>query len=196
MADAFIGEIRAIGFGYVPEGWLECDGTVYNIRQFQALASLVGNHFGGDGRDTFGVPDLRGTLALGCSSQMPLGVKQGASTATLTVSQLASHTHAATWASTGGTPLSVAIDVADGAAKSGQNPAGGFLATSDLSYTTYAPASTSPGATLGGTSVGVSGGSAAIAVATQGTSTPFSLLPSYVAMRYIIAWDGVYPVRP
>ncbi len=58
MSDSFIGQIDWFAFGYVPGGYLACDGTVYNISQYPPLASLLGTVYGGDGRNTFGVPNL------------------------------------------------------------------------------------------------------------------------------------------
>lgn len=64
MSDCYIGEVRAFPYTYIPEGWLLCDGTKYNVSQFQALASLLGDSFGGNWPNTFGVPDLRQRVAV------------------------------------------------------------------------------------------------------------------------------------
>ncbi len=60
MTEPFLGEIRAFGFDFTPRGWAACDGQLLQIMQYQALYSLIGTKYGGDGRTTFGLPDLRG----------------------------------------------------------------------------------------------------------------------------------------
>jgi len=69
MSEPFIGEIRMVGFTYAPEGWADCDGRLLQIAQYQALYALLGTTYGGDGRTTFGLPDLRG--------RVPINVGQG-----------------------------------------------------------------------------------------------------------------------
>lgn len=98
MSEPFIGEIRANGFNFAPRGWAFCDGQLLPISQNTALFSLLGTIYGGDGRSTFGLPDLRGRAALHMGTGPGLtpkiiGQKSGAETNTLNVTQLASHTH-------------------------------------------------------------------------------------------------------
>ena len=98
MSEPFIGEIRANGFNFAPRGWAFCDGQLLPISQNSALFSLLGTTYGGDGRSTFGLPDLQGRAALHMGqgpglSNRPLGQKSGAETNTLNVNQLASHNH-------------------------------------------------------------------------------------------------------
>jgi len=76
MADAYIGEIRALPYTRVPEGWLRCDGGIYQIVQFQALFSVIWNKFGGNGSSTFGVPNLAGNAALGIGTGPGLTPRQ------------------------------------------------------------------------------------------------------------------------
>ena len=98
MSEPFIGEIRANGFSFAPRGWAFCDGQLLPVSQNSALFSLLGTTYGGDGRTTFGLPDLQGRAALHMGqgpglSNRSLGQKSGAETNTLNVNQLASHDH-------------------------------------------------------------------------------------------------------
>ena len=96
--EPFLGQITAFGFNFPPRGWAQCDGQLLPISQYSALFSLLGTMYGGDGRSTFALPDLRGRTALhlgagpGLTSRN-IGQKSGAETNTLTVNQLPSHTH-------------------------------------------------------------------------------------------------------
>ena len=200
--DAFVGEIRAFGFNFTPSGWLPCDGTVYPIISYQALASLLGTSFGGDGRSTFGVPDLRvripfgsGTSAYGKFCQY--GKRDGGSTTTLQANQMPAHTHQATFTPAGSQPLSVSITVANAPANQA-SPSGNYLAQSGGGVEMYAPVGTPPVVALGGVSVQITAGAGTVDVTPSGAPTPapVDLLPSHVAMRFFICVDGIYPVRP
>lgn len=104
--DPFIGEIRiwtGVGNFAQPEGWLLCQGQTLQIRSYQALFALIGTTYGGDGVNTFGIPDLRGRFVIGTGAPLaPLvnryvaGQKGGVETVQLTVNNLAAHTHSAT----------------------------------------------------------------------------------------------------
>lgn len=94
----FIGQIQAFGFNFAPRGWAKCEGQLLAISQYNALFSLLGTMYGGDGRTTFGLPDLRGRSIVGMGngaglSNITQGEKGGAENTTLTVSNLPSHTH-------------------------------------------------------------------------------------------------------
>jgi microcystin-dependent protein len=93
MADPFLGEIRPFAFGVIPRGWLPCEGQVLPINQNQALFSLLGTTYGGNGVNTFQLPDLRGRLPLGSSQNYPPGTVGGEATHTLTVNETPAHTH-------------------------------------------------------------------------------------------------------
>ena len=71
MADPFIGEVRTFGFAFAPKYWARCDGQVIEISQNPALFSIVGNTYGGDGKTTFALPDLRGMTAAGATTAAP-----------------------------------------------------------------------------------------------------------------------------
>jgi microcystin-dependent protein len=99
MSEPFLAEIKIVGFNFAPRGWSFCDGQLLPINQNQSLYSLLGTTYGGDGRTTFGLPDLRGRAPLspGSNSQ---GQKSGSETNTLAVTEMPSHTHAVMASST------------------------------------------------------------------------------------------------
>src|SRR3954447_11012246 len=93
MADPFVAEIRIFPFNFAPKGWAWCNGQLLPIAQNQALFSLLGTTFGGDGRQTFGLPDLRGRSPIHEGSGHTLGEKGGEQGHTLSTSELPTHTH-------------------------------------------------------------------------------------------------------
>lgn len=101
--DNFLGEIRLFSWPKIPHGWLPCDGRVLTIQTYPALYSLLGVQYGGDGKNTFGLPDLRGRVAIGLNSQASaipprpvrtLGQKGGTETVMLPATALIEHNHA------------------------------------------------------------------------------------------------------
>lgn len=161
--DAFMGTVLAVGFNYPPRGWLFCNGQTVPIQQNSAMFALLGTMYGGDGQNTFGIPDLRGRVVVGSQAQGPglqnvaQGEKAGANNATvisngtatinLTTANMPSHTHTATMSLTG------------------------LSATSTLNATSNGPGSTAPSnnATLCATGTGPT--SAAVYLATTGPAT-------------------------
>ena len=98
MSEPFVGEIRMFAGNFAPRGWAFCDGQLLAVSQNDALFSLLGTIYGGDGRTTFGLPDLRGRVPIHAGSgpglsPRRLGAKSGAENVTLTVNQLPSHRH-------------------------------------------------------------------------------------------------------
>lgn len=98
MADPFIGTIMAFGFNFPPVGWALCNGQLLSIAENDALFSLLGTTYGGDGVNTFGVPDLRGRSPLNVGtgpglSTYALGQLSGTESVTLQLGQLPAHTH-------------------------------------------------------------------------------------------------------
>src|SRR4051794_15520388 len=94
MAEPFLSEIRLMSFGFAPKGWALCDGQLLPINQNQALFSLLGTTFGGDGRVNFALPDLRGRIPIHVGSGNTLGERGGEQAHTLSISELPTHTHA------------------------------------------------------------------------------------------------------
>lgn len=95
MSEPFLAEIRMVGFNFAPRGWAFCDGQILPINQNQSLYSLVGTTYGGDGRTSFALPDLRGRTPVHASTDYSQGQKSGAETVSLTTAQVPSHTHTA-----------------------------------------------------------------------------------------------------
>jgi microcystin-dependent protein len=157
-----------VGFGFAPKGWALCDGQLLSIAQNQALFSLLGTWFGGDGIRTFGLPDLRGRTPVGLSGDP--GEMRGSETVTLTAEQLAAHSHAfeaTTAAGPGGRP----------------GPATGKLfGASASTQTIYAQAS-NPVAL------------APVNISPAGGGQPHANMQPYLTVNFIIALVGIYPSR-
>lgn len=93
-ATPFVGQIMPAGFGITPKGWAPCNGALLAINQNQALFSLIGTTYGGDGIRTFALPDLRGRAVLGCNfNSVPWGLVSGTENVTLSTQQLPAHNH-------------------------------------------------------------------------------------------------------
>ena len=128
MASPYVGEIRLFAGLFAPENWALCQGQLLQINTYQALYSLVGTTYGGDGRTTFGIPDLRGRLVIGTGTVTPttsayaLGQTGGATSVTLTEAQLPAHTHGL---------------LASTAAATATSPAGAVLADPSDQYNSF-----------------------------------------------------------
>ncbi len=169
--DPFIGEIKIVPYNFAPRGWAFCDGQLLAIGQNQALFSLLGTTYGGDGRTTFALPDLRGRFPLGAGNgpgltPVNLGEKSGRESYTLTVANLPAHTH----------PL-----LGNQTEASAISPSGNTLAAKARVplYTSEAP-----NVPMNAQSVGATGGNA-----------PYEVTPPYTSVNYIIALVGIYPSR-
>lgn len=95
MAEPFLGEVRLFSFEFAPRGWALCNGQLLPINQNQALFSLLGTTFGGDGRVNFALPDLRGRVPIHVGSGHTLGERGGEQAHTLSTAELPTHTHLA-----------------------------------------------------------------------------------------------------
>ena len=96
MSDPFLGELRLFALPFAPRGWAACDGQVLEIARNEALFSLIGTTFGGDGKATFALPDLRGRTPIGIdggTADLSLGARGGAERVALTIADLAPHRH-------------------------------------------------------------------------------------------------------
>ncbi len=93
MSEPFLAEIRIVGFNFAPKGWAFCDGQILPINQNQSLYSLLGTTYGGDGRTSFALPDLRSRTPIHKSDGHILGQKAGSETVTLTTAEMAAHSH-------------------------------------------------------------------------------------------------------
>ncbi len=170
MSDPILGEIRCFGFNFAPRGWAACDGQLLPINSNQALFALLGTTYGGDGRTTFALPDLRGRVGVGEGSgpglsQYRSGQSGGEETVTLTVDQLAAHGHGVT--------------AMKGRGKA-RTPVGRFLAK------------VTRGKAYGPTGDVQMNGSM---IAETGGDQPHDNVQPYLALNYCIALQGVFPSR-
>ena len=171
MADPYLGEIRQVGFSFAPRYWAQCNGQLLPIQQNQALFSLLGTQFGGDGIRTFGLPDLRGRSPIGQGSGVVMGEAQGAEKVTMTVAQMPLHTHLVSASTTAGTAGDPTGQVWASVSDSSGNPNPGFTETAP--NVTMDPAALSP----------------------AGGSQPIPILQPYNVVNYIIALSGIFPSR-
>ena len=183
--EPFIAQIMMFGGNFAPRGWALCDGQLLSISQNTALFSILGTTYGGDGRTTFGLPDLRGRVAVhqGDGPGLPpvsLGEKAGSATTTLTVQNLPSHTHDATVTST----LSVGVSTATA---NGDDPDGAVLGAGPEIFTS--------GAADSQMSTNSIAGDVTVANTNTGDGTSFSNQPPFQGVNYIIALTGVFPSR-
>jgi microcystin-dependent protein len=171
VSEPFLAEIRMVGFNFAPRGWAMCDGQILPINQNQALYSLVGISYGGNGSTTFGLPDLRGRTPVhaGFAGGVLLGQSGGEEAHALTTSELPSHTHTL---------------LASGDQGSDDSPAGNAPASkprrSTSQYTTPNP-SLVP---MAATQIGNTGG-----------SQPHNNMQPCIALNFVIALQGVFPSR-
>ncbi|WP_299209572.1 tail fiber protein [uncultured Dokdonia sp.] len=178
--DPFLGEIKLFAGNFAPRSWAYCDGQLLAISQYSALFSILGTTYGGDGRTTFALPDLRGRAAIhpgngpGLSTYR-LGQRGGQEQIHLTISNLPSHNHTATSATT--------VNVGDN--NNEDEPDGNFLGTGQV-YSSAAAAGSklSDSAVTTATTIGMNGG-----------QQPYSNLQPFLGVHYIIALQGVFPSR-
>lgn len=102
MSEPFLGEIRIVSFNFAPRGWAQCNAQLLPINQNQALFSLLGTTYGGNGQTTFGLPDFRGCAPIHFGNNFNLGQKGGEPTHTLTQQETPTHTHTAQASSVNG----------------------------------------------------------------------------------------------
>lgn len=214
--DANIGLVTDYAFNWAPRGWLACNGQLVNLGNNTALFSLLGTVYGGDGRTTFGVPDLRGRCRMGQGTgpgltARALGQKIGEEYHTLTQAEMSAHNHAATFIPTGGSagvPLTATLRAAVVNATSNTPSDGAYLATTAINaasgnqdkpeyiyYTGATPTQTAAlaGLTVSGGGGGITGGT--VTVGNAGGSTPFSILSPMQVLNPCICADGIYPSR-
>lgn len=166
MSEPFLAEIRMVGFNFAPRGWAFCDGQILPINQNQSLYSLLGTTYGGDGRTSLGLPDLRGRAPMHFNGSHPLGQKGGQETHTLQVSEMPAHNHNLN---------------ASGAETGGITPGGNVLANA--------------GASLYTDQIAVNKGQLrASTIGTVGGQAHNNMQPT-LAIRFCIALRGLFPSR-
>jgi microcystin-dependent protein len=174
MAEPFVGQIITTGFNFAPRGYATCDGQILPIAQNTALFSLLGTQFGGDGRVTFGLPDLRGRIPMhqgqgpGLTNRV-MGESAGEQAHTLITSEMPMHNHLLMTSNLGG---------------GSGTPNGNFLsASSDVAVADfYRP--TSDGSALNPQSISLAGG-----------SQPHDNMQPYQVISFSIALEGIFPSR-
>lgn len=174
MAEPFIGQMIMTGFNFAPRGYALCSGQLLSIAQNTALFSLLGTYYGGDGRVTFGLPDMRGRIpnhqgqGLGLTPRT-LGEQSGAETVTLISSEMPTHNHQVMTTNVAGALPS---------------PGGNFIAASSDGNASASFRPTSDGSTLNPQTVGLAGG-----------SQPHPNMQPYLVISFSIALEGIYPSR-
>jgi microcystin-dependent protein len=169
MGQPYIGEIRMFGGNFAPQGWAFCNGQLLAISQYDALFNLIGTTYGGDGVNTFGLPNLISRVPIhqgqsaGTSSYV-LGEMAGAETVTLTVQQVPVHTH---------------LPLCRSAGSDSPNPQSAYWGASEA--TQYAAASSATAFMNSG------------AILAAGGNQPHDNLPPYLAINFIISLFGIFP---
>jgi microcystin-dependent protein len=166
MSEPFLGQISLFGFNFAPRGWATCDGQLMSINQNQALFSLLGTTYGGDGISTFALPDLRGRAGMHVGPSHVLGELDGSESVALLIQEIPAHTHAANCSDAPGTAPA---------------PAGNLWARDSLGNSEY---SATAGITLAADAIGPAGGGAV-----HDNMAPFQVV------NFCIALEGIYPSR-
>lgn len=163
MYEPYLGEIQWVAFNFAPKGWALCNGQLLPISQNEALFSLLGVTYGGDGRANFALPDLRGRLIEGVGVD-PLGTRKGTETHTLTAAEMPTHLH--------GYPVS------DRRGTTGDPQTGVAFASGVRAFASPAAANASlgPGA-----------------VTNAGSGQPHQNMQPYLVLNAVIALQGVFP---
>lgn len=178
MSEPFIGEIRLYPFNFAPRNWALCQGQLLAISQNTALFSLLGTNFGGDGRSSFGLPDLRGAVPAGAGqgpglSAYSVGQTAGAATVTLNQSQMPSHNH------------TFNADTAEGTATASSNALLAKAAKGPRGEQVLGQVYSPNGPNVAMAPLGASGG-----------GQPHNNMQPYLTLNYCIALAGVFPIRP
>lgn len=223
MSEPFIGEIKLFAGTFAPRNWAFCDGQILPISQNQSLFSILGTIYGGDGRSTFGLPDLRSRVPVHANTSnqqgltpYPLGTRYGVETVALAQSEIPAHSHGAVAdtsqlaivVDTSG--LSVDVDTSGMGAKVGvstddqetNNPSGNVLARAN-GYNSETPNAQlggveltgSASGTIAGTATASASGNLPVAIGNTGGSGAHENRQPFLALNYIIALDGIYPPR-
>lgn len=182
-----IGEIRLFAANFAPKYWAYCQGQLLQISQNQALFSILGTTYGGDGRTTFALPDLRGRTALGQGqgtnlSLCTLGEKDGEATHTLIINEMPNHTHASSITATANASMQCLNDSA-----STESPEGAYIAS--IGQNQFAPTNNN---SMGITPATVT---ANLSIGISGSSQAHQNMQPYLGMNYVICLTGIFPSR-
>ncbi len=166
MSTPFIAEIKIVSFNFAPKGWALCNGQLLPINQNQALFSLLGTTYGGNGTTNFALPNLQGRVPFHMGSGLTLGENGGEAAHTLNISELPAHTHTPVGSSSNPSAASPAGNLWAAAAN------GGYMDPSNTpSNTSLNPASITP---------------------TGGNQAPENMSP-YLVLNFCIALQGIFP---
>lgn len=165
--DQYIGEIKIVSQSFAPRGWALCNGQLLAIAQNQALFSILGTTYGGNGVTTFALPNLQGRTPLGFSGTYPLGAVVGSPTNTLLLSQLPAHNH---------------LLQANSAAGNTNAPLNNYFADTgigDDEYTNLSPNTVMSPSVL----------------SSVGSNLPVPTMQPYLGITFIVALTGIFPSR-
>lgn len=166
--EPYVGQIMAVAFGRAPENWALCNGQLVSVAQYQALFSLIGTYFGGNGTTTFALPDLRGRTIRGLSDAP--GLMGGVENVTLLMAEMPVHNHS----------FSASPQVAAGGRSPLRANNNSFAAAANGATIYDAPFALTP----------LSGN-----IAPTGGSQPHNNMQPYTTLNYIISLTGIYPSR-
>lgn len=196
MSEPFLAQIIMFGGNFAPRGWAFCDGQLLPISQYQALFSILGTTYGGDGRTTFGLPELRGRYAMhegtgpGLTPR-PLGQRSGQETVTLNALQIPSHTHVV-GPTSAAVPLVGNVNAVDDDGTE-DDASGHAIANSE---NTFAAATPNEAMAAGSVSADIpSGTNFGQTTLATGGSQSHNNMPPYMVVNYIIALQGLFPSR-
>lgn len=165
MATPYLSELRMFSFNFAPKGWAQCNGQLLPINQNQALFSLLGTAYGGNGQTTFALPDLRGRTPMHAGAGYVQGQTGGQTAHTITMSEMPAHNH---------------LVMASSNAPNAATPGGNFFA----SNTSFTPYGTAPNTTMAPSDVTNIGG-----------SQPHNNMAPYLVINICIALQGIFPSR-
>ena len=163
MAEPLLSEIRIFSFGFAPKGWAQCNGQLLPINQNQALFSLLGTTYGGDGRVNFALPELRGRVPMHVGDGLTLGQRGGEEVHTINVNEMPTHTHPAKASDNGPTVTP---------------PTNNFWA----SNTGFTPYGSMADTAMSPQAIGNTGG-----------SQPHENRSPFLTLNYCIALQGIFP---
>jgi microcystin-dependent protein len=167
MAEPFLSEIRIMSFNFAPKGWALCNGQFLPINQNQALFSLLGTTFGGNGQTTFALPDNRGRIPIHVGGGHTLGERGGEASHTLSTVELPTHTHT----------LRASANAATTAI-----PSAALVPATSVNYEAYRPATNLVAMT-------------ANSLASVGGSQAHENMQPYLTLTFCIALQGIFPSR-
>lgn len=189
----FLAQIVMFGGNFAPRGWALCDGQLLSINANQALFSLLGTTYGGDGRTSFALPDLRGRSPIQQGrgpglSDIKLGQRGGLETKTLSLIELPNHFHTASF--TGGA-VNAAVSIPGTEDVGSSDEVAGNILASGITNA-YAVPTTGDRTNLASFNAPLSG---SINTQSMGNSQPFNIRNPFLGINYIIAMQGTFPSR-